>query len=153
DTTFNGEGATPDTAQDRSGTQLTGGLFGAHVAGRLAYGLAAYGYMGLGFDFGDDWSGRRALERSSLLSFNIATALPDRVSAELTLGGSIAGQWSGYDFALSTASDAALLGPPAGLPDGRLSIDGDSWQPGGQLGLMYRPRADLSLGLAWTAPV
>ena len=153
DTGFRGSAATPGTAGDRSGLQSLGGLYGAHVDGGLVYGLSAYSYFGLGFELGDQWVGRRAMDRAALVTFNVAPAVGFRVSDRLSVGASVAAQWAHYDYALAAASDAAWFGPPAGLPDGRVEIEGSSWEPGGQLGLLYSASEQLRVGLDWTAPV
>ncbi len=40
---------------------------------------------------------------------------------------------------MAVANDATFYGPPVGLPDGQLELNGQSWAAGGQLGLTYAP--------------
>jgi long-chain fatty acid transport protein len=53
--------------------------------------------------------------------------------------------------ALGASNDAAFYGPPVGMPDGRLELEGSSWAPGGSLGVLYRASSSTRLGLAWTS--
>ena len=150
---FRGSDATPAQATNHEGATLVPGLYAVRRDDRLSYGLGVYSYLGLSFDAGNDWSGRRVIEHAGLGTLNIAPTLSYAVSERWTLGASVAAQLARPEARLAVASDAMFYGPPAGMPDGQLRLSGDSWAAGGQLGLLYRATDTVHLGLAWQAPV
>ena len=150
---FRGSDGTPAHATNHEGVTLVPGIHAVRRDDRLSYGLGVYSYLGLSFDAGNDWSGRRIIEHAGLGTLNIAPALSYEVSERLTLGASVAAQLARPQARLAVASDAMFYGPPAGMPDGQLRLSGDSWAAGGQLGLLYRATDAVHLGLAWQAPV
>jgi long-chain fatty acid transport protein len=133
--------------------QVVPSLFATHQDGQVTYGLGVYSYMGMSFDLGDQWSGRRVIENAGLKTFNIAPAVAWSPTDKLRFGASVAAQRAEYEAGLAVSSDATYFGPPAGLPDGRVELEGDSWGLGGQLGVQLQASDELQLGLAWTAPV
>jgi len=153
DTQFNGSAATAGAAGDLSGAPALGGLYAAQVDERIAFGVAAYSYFGLGFEMGDAWAGSRALDQVSFLTFNIAPAAALRLNDRLSAGAALDLQWARYDFALDVAGDAPWYGPPSGLDDGHIELDDSSLALGGQLGLLYHASERSQIGLSWTAPV
>jgi long-chain fatty acid transport protein len=152
-TEFNGSDATPAHATDRTRAVTVPALYAARRSGRLAYGLAAYSYLGMSFDLGDDWSGRRFIESAGLSTFNVAPSVAWAATDRLTLGASLGAQRMQYDATMAVASDAAYYGPPVNLPDGAVTLDGSSWAPAGQVGVQYRVRDRLQVGAAWTSAV
>lgn len=119
----------------------------------MTLGLGAYTYAGLGLDYGRQWAGRYVVERASLDTLNVAAAAGWRVNDRLDVGASVAAQRAAVSGALAVANSPAFYGPPAGLPDGRVSLDGSHWAPGGSAGLRWHANDVTTIGLAWTAPV
>jgi long-chain fatty acid transport protein len=150
---FRGSDATPAQATNHEGVTVVPGIHAVRRDDRLSYGLGVYSYLGLSFDAGNDWSGRRIIEHAGLGTLNIAPALSYEVSERLALGASVAAQLARPEARLAVASDAMFYGPPSGMPDGQLRLRGDSWAAGGQLGLLYRATDAVQIGLAWQAPV
>jgi long-chain fatty acid transport protein len=154
DLDFHGSAASmPASARDEAGALPAGALYAAWRAGRITYGLAAYSYLGLSADLGEQWAGRRVIEKTGLATFNIAPAVAVAVTDRLTIGASVAAQRAALEAAVAVANDAMFYGPPVGLPDGQIKLSGDSWELGGQLGLLYRATDATQVGVAWTAPV
>lgn len=153
DLEFQGTGDTPGSAENESGVVPAGSLFGVYRADRLSLGLGVYSYLGLGFDLGNDWVGSRVIEEAGLRSINIAPTAAYRLTDRLGVGASIAAQYADVKAALGVSNDAAFYGPPVGLPDGRLELEGSSWAPGGSLGVLYRASSSTRLGLSWTSSV
>ena len=120
---------------------------------RFTYGIGAYSYLGLSFDVGNQWQGRRVIEQAGLATFNIAPTVAWQATDRLVVGASLAAQLAEPEARIAIANDAMFYGPPVGLPDGQLELSGQSWAMGGQLGLTYAPTDSLRFGLAWTAPV
>lgn len=153
DIRFDGTGATPAQATNKQGVDVIPALYAAGRRDRFTYGIGAYSYLGLSFDFGNQWEGRRVIEKAGLTTFNIAPAIAWQATDRLVVGASIAAQLAEPEARIAVANDADFYGPPAGLSDGQLQLSGRSWAPGGQLGLMYEPATNLRFGLSWTAPV
>jgi len=150
---FKGSATTPGSAHNHEGPKLTGSAFAVQSFSGLSLGLGLYSYTGLGADFGDEWVGRRVIEHEQLRSLNIAPAVAYQVTDHLQFGGTLRAQYVEVEASLAVNNSAALYGPPAGLPDGQVSLQGHSWSPGGDLGIAYQPRPDVELGLAWTSAV
>ena len=150
---FTGDAATPGRARNRAGTTPSGSAYAAWSAGPVTLGLGAYTYLGLGIDYGDQWPGRYVVESASLETLDLAGAVGWRVNDRLDLGASLTAQRASVSGALAVANPAAYYGPPADLPDGRVSLDGSHWSPGGSLGSRWRASDATTLGITWTAPV
>jgi len=153
DLQLDGSGAVAGLADNHADTMPVAALFGTRTAGRWAVGLGLYSYLGMGFDFGRDWAGSRALEDLRLRSMNVAPAIACRLTDRLDIGASLGAQYLDLRAGLAVANDALFYGPPAGLPDGQLRLEGDSWAMNGSLGLAYRPGSETRIGLAWNSPV
>lgn len=153
DLEFRGSQATPGRARNESAATPVGSAFATAQSGPISYGFGAYGNVGLGFDFGREWSGRRAIEQAQLRSLNLVPALAFRATERLDIGASLGAQYAAADARLAVGNDALFYGPPAGLRDGQLRIGGSSWSPVGNLGVTYRTPANATIGLAWTSAV
>jgi len=150
---FQGSDDTPARATNQDDVNVIPALFAVHRADRLAYGIGVYSYLGLSFDSGSQWEGRRVIEQAGLATLNIAPALAWQATDRLTLGVSVAAQLAEPTARMAVANDAVFYGPPVGLPDGQLELSGQSWAVGGQLGLTYALTPGSTIGFAWTAPV
>jgi long-chain fatty acid transport protein len=153
DYAFRGSDETPAGATNQEGVSVIPALFAVHRADRLTYGIGVYSYLGLSFDSGNQWEGRRVIEQAGIATLNIAPAIAWQATDRLTLGASVAAQLLEPTARLAVANDAIFYGPPAGLPDGQLELNGQSWAAGGQLGMTYALTESSTIGLAWTAPV
>jgi long-chain fatty acid transport protein len=153
DLRFHGDGETPGRAVNEQQTVPTMSVFAASHAGRWAAGLGAYGNVGLGCDFGKEWSGRRAIEDAQLRSVNLVPAVAYRLNDRLGVGASIGAQYADAKAGMAVSGDAIYYGPPLDLPDGQLRMTGHSWAPVANLGLAYETDDGTRLGLAWTSTV
>jgi long-chain fatty acid transport protein len=150
---FHGSEATPGSAVNRQGTMPTVSAFAMRQQERWAVGVGAYGNVGLGCDFGRNWPGRRAIEDARLQSINLVPAVAYRLTNILDVGASIGAQYAAVKAGMAVSNEAIYYGPPLGLPDGRLRMNGSSWEPVENLGVIYRPGTGTSVGLAWTSSV
>ena len=139
DLRFHGDGATPGSAANEQRTVPTMSLFAARQAGRWALGLGAYSNIGLGCDFGKEWSGRRAIEDAQLRSINLAPAVAYSLSDRPGIGASIGAQYADAKAGMAVSGEAIYYGPPLDLPDGQLHMTGHSWAPVANLGVVSRP--------------
>ncbi len=153
DLRFHGDGETPGSAVNEQGTAPMMSVFAARHAGRWALGLGAYGNVGLGCDFGKEWSGRRAIEDAQLRSVNLVPAVAYSVSDRLGVGASIGAQYADAQAGMAVSGEAIYHGPPLDLRDGQLHMTGHSWAPVANLGLVYDTGNGTRLGLGWTSTV
>lgn len=150
---FRGAGSTPGSAHNEAAATPSGSLFVVHDLGRISLGLGVYSYAGLGYDYGDDWVGRYSIEHARLKTATVAGAAAYHLTDRLDVGATVGAQYADIDAAAGVNSSAALYGPPADLPDGRVTLHGSEWAPAGSVGLLYRATDSTRVGLAWTAPV
>jgi long-chain fatty acid transport protein len=150
---FHGTDATPASATNHQGVSTIPALYAVYRSDRLTFGIGAYSYLGLSFDSGNQWEGRRVIEKAGLTTLNIAPTVAWRATDRLSIGASVAAQVAEPEARFALANDAMFYGPPVGLPDSQVELSGQSWATGGQLGLTYQATDELRLGLAWTAPV
>lgn len=148
-----GDGATTGSIRNHGGPTPAGALFATHSDGRWAAGLGVYSYFGLGFDYGQQWSGARAVQSADFLSMNIAPAVAYRLSDRVSIGGTFSAQYASAQARLAIANNLPFYGSPTELPDGQLRLEGDSWALGGSVGAIYNHSVATRFGLAWTAPV
>ena len=153
DLRFHGDGDTPGSAVNEQRTVPTMSVFAARHADRWALGLGAYGNVGLGCDFGKEWSGRRAIEDAQLRSLNLVPAVAYSLDDRLGIGASIGAQYADAKAGMAVSGEAIYYGPPLDLPDGQLHMSGHSWAPVANLGLVYEMDDGTRLGLAWTSTV
>lgn len=153
DYVFRGSDESPARATNQEGVNVVPALFAVYRADRLTYGIGVYSYFGLAFDSGNQWEGRRVIEQAGIATLNIAPSVAWNATDRLTLGVSVAAQMAEPTARMAVANDATFYGPPVGLPDGQLELNGQSWAVGGQLGLTYALAESSTIGLAWTAPV
>lgn len=153
DLDFAGSSATPGKAHNHDGTAWMGSAFLVQPGERVAWGLGVYSYAGLGADFGEQWVGRRVIERERLQTLNVAPAVAWRLDERLQVGAGLRAQFAAVDATMAVDNSAMFYGPPAGLPDGRIALHGDSWAPGGDIGVAWQPRPGLQVGLDWTSRV
>lgn len=150
---FRGSTGSPADATNQGGIITVPAAFAVGREGALAFGLGAYSYFGLSFNSGDEWGGERVVQRAGVATFNVGPAVAWSVNERFTAGASVAAQWARPELRLAVANDALYYGPPAGLPDGQLTLSGDACAAAGQLGMLFEPRPGLRAGLSWTAPV
>lgn len=150
---FRGEGSTPGSAHNEAAANPAGSLFVVHDLGRVSLGLGVYSYAGLGYDYGNDWVGRYSIEHARLKTSTVAGAAAYHLTDRLDVGATVGAQYADIDAAAGVNNSAAIYGPPADLPDGRVKLHGSEWAPAGSVGLLYRATDSTRVGLAWTAPV
>jgi long-chain fatty acid transport protein len=153
DLEFRGSGETPGSAVNEQEMMPALSAFAMRQEGRWAVGVGAYGNVGLGCDFGREWSGSRAIVNAKLRSINLTPAVAYRLTDRLDVGASIGAQYADVQAGMAVSNEAIYYGPPSGLPDGRLRMKGHSWAPAGSIGAAYQAGAGTRIGLAWTSAV
>lgn len=131
------------------------------LSGRSRLGLSVVAPFGGGFDYGDDFVGRYAVQKVSLIGVAFTPSYAYQVNDRLSLGG-------GVSIVHSQLDQEVAVRRPLGLPDGQAKFkDLDDWgyqpivgatyQLTGQtlVGLVYRGEMDVDLkgNLSVSAPV
>jgi len=118
---------------------------------RLSLGIGLFSPYGLKTEYSHDWIGRYHALKSELTNINVNPALAYRVTERLTLGAGVSASY--LDSELTRA--IFLADPASGtqLPDAHVSLKGDDWNFGYNLGLLYDLGADNRIGLAYRSRV
>lgn len=130
----------------------------------MKFGLGINAPFGLVTEYDQDWVGRYHAIRSALTTININPALAWKATDQLSIGLGVSLQYA--EAKLSNAIDFGSLCmaafPPAictdrGLvpqdADGLVDIQGDNWDYGFNLGLLFEMNADTRLGLHYRSQV
>jgi long-chain fatty acid transport protein len=145
------------------------GYLAHQLTDRWRLGLGLTSPWGLVTDWERGWIGRYHARRSELKTIDIAPTVAVRVIDGLSLGAGLDVQYAyaklsnELDLGTICALNAPTIGlPPAacgaiGLPpqsvDGFVTIRGESWAVGYNLGLLWEPTDDTRLGVAYRSRV
>lgn len=109
-------------------------------------------------NYGPDWIGRYHARRSELSTININPTLAWRLSPSLSIGAGLQIQY--IETELTNAIDFGTIGAAATVPgavpttqDGEASVDGDDWAIGYNLGILWSPKPETRLGLAYRSRI
>jgi long-chain fatty acid transport protein len=115
----------------------------APVHERVSVGFSLTSPAGLVLDPEDDWVGRNWSTKSTLVALNLEPSVGVRLGDQWSIGGGIDVQYLTFE--------QDLIGPgPVGVP---LSIDGDSWNVGFSLSLLWKPVESTRLGLRYRSQI
>ena len=134
------------------------------VNNRLSVGLGVNAPFGLATDYDHDWVGRYHAWKSEVITVNINPSVAFKVTEQLSVGAGINIQY--FKAKLSNAIDFGTLdvlgklGLPAGAlhltpqkSDGSVSLEGDSWGVGYNLGLLYEFTKNTRAGVAYRSRI
>jgi long-chain fatty acid transport protein len=134
---------------------------------QLWVGLGIGAPFGLSTEYDSGWVGRYHAIKSKVETVNFNPSLAYKVNDQLSLGG-------GIDFMRATAEltnavdystaclgalgaagclGSGLVTPGTASTDGKVSIEGDDWSYGFNLGLLYEVSQDTRLGVAYRSKV
>ena len=109
-------------------------------------------------DYSNNWVGRYYATMSNVKSYNVASLVAYQPIPELSFGAGLQVQYT--KGTLSKAIDFGTIGAlyhiPGSVPggiDGFVSLKADNWAAGYVLGVLWKPRADFSLGLSYRSEV
>ena len=104
--------------------------------------------------YDSDWIGRYHAIRSELKTININPSLAWRFRPSLSIGAGLQVQY--IETELTNAIDFGTIGAAAGVPDavpsaqdGEARVDGDDWALGYSFGLLWSPKPETRLGIAY----
>jgi len=134
------------------------------VNDRLSLGLGVNAPFGLATDYDHDWAGRYHAWKSEVITVNFNPSVAYKVTEQLSVGAGINVQY--FKAKLSNAIDFGALdflgklGLPAGAlhltpqkADGSVSLEGDSWGVGYNLGLLYEFTKNTRAGVAYRSRI
>jgi len=109
----------------------------------LKFGLAMTAPFGLRSDYEKDWVGRYHALESDVTNINLTPSVAYRMTDELSIGGGI--QMAYTSAKLSQALNLAALG----LPDGKVTVEGEDIGFGVDIGLLYEFSPTTRVGVNW----
>lgn len=154
---------------DAGTLRLTGGIYGQYrVNDQWSAGLGVNFPFGLRTVHDGDWMGRFQAQKSESQALNVNPSVAYKLSKELSIGGGVniqrfeatltnAVNYTAAVINAGTQSGAILPGQVPGLLNpgapgniaglqGTARVEGDDWGVGWNLGFIYRPVKDVSVG-------
>ena len=110
-------------------------------------GIALGGLSGAGMDYDHDWVGRYQATEVSLLVMALSPTVAYQANDKLSLGISVQALYADLDL------DFAVPRVNPGASDGEGSIDGDDFQPGYALGVLYELPTGSRFGLFYQSEI
>ncbi len=131
---------------------------------RLRFGIGLQAPFGLKTEYDEGWVGRYQALKSELSSININPALAWRVNDLISVGGGVSAQY--VDVELSRAIDfgsvcvgslgVAACAPGGFLPqarDGKVTVSGNDWGYGFNLGVLFTPALNARFGITYRSKI
>jgi long-chain fatty acid transport protein len=131
---------------------------------RLRFGIGIQAPFGLITEYNDNWVGRYQALKSELTSVNINPTLAYKVNDRLSVGAGISAQYVDVEISRAIDFGSACVGTLGLAPcaasgftpqarDGRVTVDGDDWGYGFNLGALYSLDAKTRLGVAYRSKI
>jgi long-chain fatty acid transport protein len=130
----------------------------------VRFGIGVQSPFGLVTEYDEGWAGRYQALKSDLKSVNINPTLAWRVNDFVSLGAGVSAQY--LDVELSRAIDfgsvcvgslgVAACAPLGFLPqarDGKVTVKGNDWAYGFNLGALFSPAANVRFGVAYRSKI
>jgi long-chain fatty acid transport protein len=140
--------STGETEETKSQVFHPGTLFGVyHLNDTFTLGFGVNSPFGLGTEWPEDWEGRYITTNAEMETFLFNPNLAWKVTDTLTLAG-------GIDLLLGDAileNNISLFA--YGLPDGKQKFFGDGYGLGYNLGVLWKIKRELSLGVSYRSGI
>jgi long-chain fatty acid transport protein len=117
------------------------------LADKWRLGASLTSYLGISANYGDAWAGRYYLQSVSLTTISFAPTVAYRVNDWLSLGAGPNIVWG------KLKQSVAINNVLDGLPDGRLTLDDNTFGFGAIAGVMLEPRKGTRFGISYLSPV
>ncbi len=128
------------------------------VTDRFSVGIGVNSPFGLATKYDKEWVGRYHAVESDMLTININPSLAYKVTDQLSIGAGFNVQY--LHAKLSNAVDFGTIGASLHVPgllpqqnDGFVSLKGDSWGVGYNLGLLYEFNKTTRMGVAYRSAI
>jgi len=116
----------------------------------LAVGLGVYNPYGLGSEWPVDWDGRQMSVKTDLQTFYINPTVAYKFSDKFAIGVGVSYVAGTVKLKQRVPTLSALVPAPAlSAKDGTVDLDGDGNAINFNVGLLYKPTEDLSIGVSY----
>jgi long-chain fatty acid transport protein len=118
----------------------------------LVVGVGIFNGYGLGSEWPVDWDGRQMAVKADLMTWYINPTVAYKVSDKFSIGAGISYVSGSVKLKQRVTTIANLFSTPlptASPVDGTVALDGTGNAINWNVGLMYKPTADLSIGLSY----
>jgi long-chain fatty acid transport protein len=112
---------------------------------RVWLGLGLNSPFGLGIKYNDNWPGRFNLIKADIQTLNINPTVAVKITDYLSVGAGLDIMY--FNFDLMRDLPLPLIGPQT------LHLAGDTWGLGFNLGVLLKPREDLSIGVSYRSQI
>jgi len=112
---------------------------------RVWLGLGVNSPFGLGVRYNDDWPGRFNLIRADIQTLNINPTVAVKITDYLSVGAGLDIMY--FNFLMERAFPLPFLGEQT------LHLAGDTWGLGFNLGVLLKPRKDVSIGVSYRSQI
>ena len=138
---------TPGTSGGDQGGWFPGGalFLAAPINETVSLGFSLTSPAGLALDPSDDWVGRYFMTKTQLVVLNFEPSIGIRLHEQWSIGGGVDIQYARFEQNIAVN----LPGPV----DGQATIDGDSWDVGISLSLLWEPLDTTRFGLRYHSEV
>ncbi|USE38869.1 OmpP1/FadL family transporter [Endozoicomonas sp. SCSIO W0465] len=121
------------------------GFFSMPVDEQLSFGLGVYAPFGSSSDYGDEWAGKYMADKTEFTVVNIQPTVAYQFSDDLSVGlGVFASHGEG-----ELTREVVLPGPALGSS----KMTGDGWAYGWNIGVIWQPVEQTTLGLSYRSKV
>jgi long-chain fatty acid transport protein len=115
------------------------------VADRVWLGLGVNSPFGLGIKYNDNWPGSANILKATIQTLNVNPTVAVKITDYLAAGAGLDVMY--FNFHMKRVLPLPFPGPQ------NLSLKGDTWGLGFNIGLQLKPRDDLSLGISYRSQV
>ena len=158
-TIVTGAALTGGNGGDAGVTALVPNFFYAHpLANGIRLGLGIHAPFGLATEYAPDWVGRYHAVKSELRTVNINPTVALRLNETISLGFGLSAQY--IEAELSNRIDFGTIGALSGVPglspqnnDGSVTLKGDDWGYGFNLGILFTPSEATRVGIAYRSRI
>ncbi|AKJ27342.1 OmpP1/FadL family transporter [Caldimonas brevitalea] len=121
----------------------------------LVAGIGLFVPYGSATEYDDNWTGRYHSTESELKSVNLNPSIAWKANEQWSVGGGISLQYVKGRISKAIDFGSQIGGPAAANPafDGNVTVTGDDWGFGFNLGVMFEPTPDTRIGAAYRSKI
>jgi long-chain fatty acid transport protein len=109
-------------------------------------GASLTSYLGISANYGDNWAGRYYLQAVTLMTISFTPTVAYKVNDWLSIG-------VGPNIVWGKLKQSSAINNAFGLPDGRLTLDDNTFGFGAIAGIMIEPQKGTRFGVSYLSPV
>jgi len=152
--TFTGPGAATTEAKMVSQVFYPSNLYASYgVNDQLVVGLGVYNPFGLGTEWDKDWVGRRLSVKTDLQTFYINPTVAYKINDDLSVGAGVSYVLANAKINYRVPTYSSLAPPTPAAKDGTAGLEGDGNGISFNVGVIYKPMENLSVGASYRSLV